>query len=203
VTARASPAQALASACTAAGLNGEDAHVLHDRANTVCKLARQPIVARPRYAPEDPVMMSRLTASVQVTAWLNKLGFPAVRPLDIQQPVAAHGYLATLWHYLEATRPPWEDVTSLGRLLRQLHQLPRRHCAFLRQARSARYATTPGNAPGSPPPRDPGFSAAPQNQTASTRTRPGLSAAASSTATPTPTTSSTPDSRSPCPTGTP
>jgi len=30
----------------------------------------------------------------------------------------------TFWHFLEAAGPPWEDVHSLGHLLRQLHKLP-------------------------------------------------------------------------------
>ena len=40
------------------------------------------------------------------------------------QPAAAGGYIVTFWHYLEATGPPREDVTSLARLLRRLPQLP-------------------------------------------------------------------------------
>ena len=62
--------------------------------------------------------------SVRATAWLNTVGFPAVRPLNAGQPAAAGGYIVTFWHYLEATGPPREDVTSLARLLRRLPQLP-------------------------------------------------------------------------------
>jgi aminoglycoside phosphotransferase (APT) family kinase protein len=124
VPSRTSPAEALAAACTSVGLNGDGAQVLHSRANTVFKLVGQPIVARLRYAPPPSPWTNRLSASVRVTAWLNTLGFPAVRPLDIEQPVYAHGYLVTFWDYLESTGPPWEDVDSLGHLLRALHKLP-------------------------------------------------------------------------------
>jgi aminoglycoside phosphotransferase (APT) family kinase protein len=124
VPSRASPAEALVAACASVGLNGDGAQVLHSRANTVFKLVGQPIVARLRYAPPPSPWTNRLSASVRVTAWLNALGFPAVRPLDIEQPVSAHGYLVTFWDYLEATGPPWEDVDSLGHLLRALHKLP-------------------------------------------------------------------------------
>jgi Phosphotransferase enzyme family len=125
VTPRASPDQALAAACASTGLNGDGARVLYDRANTVYKLANQPIVARLRYAPPpSSPWIDRLSVSIRVTAWLDTLGFPAVRPLDVEQPVTAHGYLVTFWHYLEATGPPWEDVDSLGHLLRALHELP-------------------------------------------------------------------------------
>ncbi len=97
--------------------------MLHDRANTVYKLAGGPVVARLRYTRGSAAWMEKLTASVRVTAWLQELGFPTVCPADVAQPVAAHGYLVTFWHYLAATGPPWEDVTSLGRLLRRLHRL--------------------------------------------------------------------------------
>lgn len=121
---RTSPVEALCAASASVGLNGDGAQVLHGRANSVYKLARQPIVARLRYAPAPSPWANRLLASVRVTAWLDTLGFPAVRPLDIEQPVTVHGYLVTFWHHLDATRPPWEDVNSLGHLLRQLHKLP-------------------------------------------------------------------------------
>lgn len=124
MTSRASPVEALVAACASVGLNGEGAQILHDLANSVYKLARKPIVARLRYAPPPSPWIDRLSVSVHVTAWLNTLGFPAVRPLDVEQPVLAHGYLVTFWHYLEATGPPWEDVDSLGTLLRRLHTLP-------------------------------------------------------------------------------
>lgn len=121
---RASPAEALVTACASVGLNGDGAQVLHDRANTVFKLGGQPIVARLRYAPPPSPWIDRLSVSVRVAAWLNTIGFAAVCPLDVEQPVLTHGYLVTFWHYLEAAEPPWEDVDSLGHLLRGLHKLP-------------------------------------------------------------------------------
>jgi len=123
VPSRASPAEALAAACAAAGLDSSGAEILHDRANTVFKLAGQPLVARLRYTRGSPAWMDKLTASVRVTAWLHDLGFPAVQPAGIPQPVPARGYLVTFWHYLSAAGGPEEDVRSLGRLLRDLHHL--------------------------------------------------------------------------------
>ena len=120
---RASPAQALAAACAAAGLDAAGAQILHDRANTVFKLAGQPLIARLRYTRGSPAWMDKLTASVHITAWLHDRGFPTVQPASITQPVPARGYLVTFWHYLPEPGPPWEDVRTLGRLLRDLHQL--------------------------------------------------------------------------------
>jgi hypothetical protein len=123
VAERAAPAAALAAACTAVGLNSEHAEVLYDRANTVYKLAGVPIVARVRYAHGSRLMLQRLTTSVQVTAWLHGQGFPTIAPIDVQQPVETDGYIATFWQFVNATRPAWEDIESLGRLLRRLHEI--------------------------------------------------------------------------------
>ena len=120
---RASPTAALSAACTEVGLDPAGAEVLHDRANTVYKLAGRPLVARIRYTRGSAALMEKLTTLVRVTAWLHELGFPTVSPADVEQPVAAHGYVVTFWHYLAVTAPPWEDVTSLGHLLRRLHRL--------------------------------------------------------------------------------
>jgi hypothetical protein len=124
VPSRLAPDDALAAACASVGLDGDGARLLYSRANAVYKLAGRPIVARLRYAPGSATWMERLAVSVRATAWLNTLGFPAVRPLDVDQPAAAQGYIVTFWHYLQASGPPWEDVSSLSRLLRRLHQLP-------------------------------------------------------------------------------
>jgi Ser/Thr protein kinase RdoA (MazF antagonist) len=123
VAGRISPQDALADACAQAGLDASGASVLYDRSNTVYKLAGQPVVVRLRYARGSSAWRDRLAISVQVTGWLHAQGFPAVRPLDIAQPVQVHGYLVTFWHFVSASGQPWEDVDSLGRLLRRLHGL--------------------------------------------------------------------------------
>jgi aminoglycoside phosphotransferase (APT) family kinase protein len=115
---------ALAAACAQVGLDAAGASVIYARSNTVFRLARDPVVARLRYAPGSAEWMARLTASVRVTAWLDTLGFPAVRPLDLGQPVAADGYLVTFWDYLPPAEGPARDVEAVARLLRQLHHQP-------------------------------------------------------------------------------
>jgi Ser/Thr protein kinase RdoA (MazF antagonist) len=124
---RVSSADALEAACAEVGLTSGGAEVLYDRANTVFKLADVPVVARLRYTHGSRVMAERLTASVKVTAWLHGQGFPTVAPIDVQQPVETDGYVATFWHFVDATRPPWEDVESLGLLLRRLHEIGTPH----------------------------------------------------------------------------
>jgi len=115
---------ALTAACAQVGLDAAGARVIYERSNHVYRLARDPVVVRLRYAPGSAEWMARLTASVQVTAWLNTLGFPAVHPLDVRQPVIADGYLVTFWDYLPPVGGPSRDIDAVARLLRKLHQLP-------------------------------------------------------------------------------
>lgn len=122
--ARPDPGRALAEACAKAGLKPEGARVIYSRANTVYRLADRPVVVRLRYAPGSADRLARLTASVEVTAWLNATGFPAVRPLDIGQPVTAQGHIATFWHYIPEVKRSRDGITVLARLVRQLHDLP-------------------------------------------------------------------------------
>ena len=115
---------ALIAACADVGLDSSGAKVIYQRANTVYKLASAPVVARLRYTSGSAAVLERLSASVRATQWLYDLGFPAVRPLDVPQPVAAHGYQVTFWHYIPSAGQARRDIVALARLLRQLHALP-------------------------------------------------------------------------------
>ncbi|MCT9075337.1 aminoglycoside phosphotransferase family protein [Streptomyces fulvoviolaceus] len=59
---------------------------------------------------------------VQVTRWLAQNSIPAVRPLDIDQPVTVNGRTATFWEELPPHRAG--DESDLAPLLRRLHELP-------------------------------------------------------------------------------
>jgi hypothetical protein len=124
VAPRPAPEQALAEACAKAGLDASGARVIYARSNTVFRLAQGPVVVRLRYARGSAEWMTRIAASVAVTSWLASQGFPTVRPLDADQPVTAHGYIVTFWHYVPQVAKQSDDISVLGRLLRQLHSLP-------------------------------------------------------------------------------
>jgi aminoglycoside phosphotransferase (APT) family kinase protein len=116
--------QALTEACAQVGLDADGAQVIYSRANTVYRLADTPVVVRLRYAPGSAHRLARLTVSVQVTAWLSAMGFPAVRPLNVSQPVTAQGYIATFWHFVHPDEQPSDDIAVLARIIRELHSLP-------------------------------------------------------------------------------
>lgn len=105
-------------------MDAAGAQIIYERSNLVFRLAREPVVVRLRYAPGSAEWMGRLTASVQVTSWLNTMGFPAVNPLGVEQPAAAHGYIATFWHYVPEAAGHFDDIAVLARLIRRLHALP-------------------------------------------------------------------------------
>lgn len=116
---------ALQAACATAGLDGRDAQLLHIRGNAVYHLPRSGVIARLRVVPGDPgAVRAQLTAALRVTARLRQHGFPATEPLDLDQPVAVNGHLATFWRYVTLTSTDTRDLVALGRLIRRLHSLP-------------------------------------------------------------------------------
>jgi hypothetical protein len=116
---------ALQEACELAGFDCRDAVLLHIRGNAVYHLPRASVIARLRVIPAKPdPVIKQITAAVQAAAWLSHHGFPASEPLDLDQPIAVDGHLATFWHYETVTSTDTRDLTTLGKLIRRLHSLP-------------------------------------------------------------------------------
>ncbi|MFJ8956490.1 aminoglycoside phosphotransferase family protein [Streptomyces sp. NPDC102381] len=119
MTTSATPTQAvLQAACLAAGLDATDAEPLRLAENAIWRLPRGVVVRIAR-----PGQSAAATREVQVARWLAAQGVPAVRALDIRQPVAADGHPVTFWQGL----PPHEvgTVADVVALLKQLHALPK------------------------------------------------------------------------------
>lgn len=112
----------LAEACRQAGLNITGARLLRSFANVVYHLPVEGVVVRLAEAT-TPRKYDRLVTSLKVTRWLREQDFPATQPLDVRQPLAVEGCLATFWHYEQHTGPV-PDPGALGLLLRRLHTLP-------------------------------------------------------------------------------
>nr|WP_078625025.1 aminoglycoside phosphotransferase family protein [Streptomyces sp. SID8381] len=113
------PTQAvLHAACRAAGLNATGAKPIRLAENATWRLPRGVVV---RIA--QPGQFTAATREVQVARWLATQGVPAVRALDLRQPVAANGHPVTFWHEL----PPHKTgtVADVVVLLKQLHGLPK------------------------------------------------------------------------------
>jgi len=113
---------AIEAVCAQTGLDPAGARLIRDYANLVYELPGERVVLRLAEAG-TPGKYERLATSVRVTRWLAEQDFPAVRPLEARQPIAAAGFFVTLWHHEEHVGPLPEPVT-LGALLRRLHALP-------------------------------------------------------------------------------
>lgn len=107
--------------CAQVGLDPAGARLIKFTNNAVFELAREPIVVR---IAGSQTVRDRVPKIINVARWLARSDMPAVRLLDgIDQPVRAHGHLATLWHRVPVTgRAP--NGANLGRILRRYHRLP-------------------------------------------------------------------------------
>lgn len=111
---------ALVDACRQAGLASDDARLIRVHANAIYHLPREDAVARIRNASA----LERMRLAIRTATWLADQGFPALRPLDITQPILVGSHLVTFWEYLPPRNGPPGDVRHLARLLRELHRHP-------------------------------------------------------------------------------
>jgi hypothetical protein len=86
--------QALEQACTVVGLDPNGARLLRLGSNAVYHL-KTPVIARISRLGTDAAVARR---SVAVGRWLESVDYPAVRAIDVDQPVIADGYVVTFWH---------------------------------------------------------------------------------------------------------
>ncbi|WP_369201022.1 phosphotransferase family protein [Streptomyces sp. PU-14G] len=107
----------LEKAAAAADLRIHGAEVIRLSENDLWRLPDD-VVARVARAGQEQAA----AREVAVTRWLAKEGVPAVRPLDVDQPVLALGRPTTFWEEL----PPHRSGSGadLAPLLRRLHDLP-------------------------------------------------------------------------------
>jgi aminoglycoside phosphotransferase (APT) family kinase protein len=113
-------------AATHAGLDTTGARPLRIHSNAVFALPRSGAVLR---IADGALQRERAERAVLVTRWLAGQGFPAVRPLDLAQPVevplpAGGSVAVTYWHLVPAAAPDIRpSAAALARLLRDLHRL--------------------------------------------------------------------------------
>jgi len=107
-------------ACQIAGLQSSGARLLRRHANAVYLLPDANIVAR--VGDSRPATVEKASRGVMITRWLAELGFPAVKPIDIKQPIVLDTAVVTFWRYYPQDDRGYPPASHLGRLLRQLHQ---------------------------------------------------------------------------------
>jgi thiamine kinase-like enzyme len=111
--------EALRQACAIAGIDAEGARLLRLGSNAVYRL-KDPIVARVSRPGADIDHVSR---TVAVARWLESVGYPAVRAIGVDQPIAADGYIITFWQALSEDGDQYASTPEIAEILARLHQL--------------------------------------------------------------------------------
>ncbi|WP_432023842.1 aminoglycoside phosphotransferase family protein [Streptomyces parvus] len=108
----------LKQACSAVGLDSAGAEPLRLAENQIWRLPHQGVIVRIAREGQSAVA----AREVRVARWLDQENVPAVRLVDVEQPVEAGGRPVTFW----AELPPQEhgSVEDVAQLLAQLHSLP-------------------------------------------------------------------------------
>ncbi|GGP38046.1 aminoglycoside phosphotransferase [Saccharothrix coeruleofusca] len=106
--------------CADLGLSHRGARLVKFTSNAVYDLPEDRVVVR---IVGSMALRHRAHKVVRVARWLADHGVPAVRLVDVPQPVAVGEHLATLWHTVPSGGRP-VDGRDLGRLLCLVHQLP-------------------------------------------------------------------------------
>lgn len=115
------PAQvagALTAACAEAGIDPDGARLLRMHSNSVFYLPADQAVARIASSAEAA---GRISASLEITDWLARRGFPTVRP-RVLNVVDQGNLIVSFWDYEEIiTADP--SMATLAELLRDLHAI--------------------------------------------------------------------------------
>ena len=111
---------ALEQACATAGIDAEGARLLRVGSNAVYRL-KPPVIVRVSRPGADAGQVRR---TVAVARWLESARYPAVRAVDVDQPVAADGHLVTFW---EAVSDDGDQYASTAEVAERPGQAARAH----------------------------------------------------------------------------
>jgi aminoglycoside phosphotransferase (APT) family kinase protein len=111
---------ALEEACDAAGLDAVGADLIRLGQNAVFRLRSQAVIARVgRSADKAPAVERQLN----VSWWLAANDIPAIRAVDVKQPVIVRGRVVAFWQSADDV-VRYGSTAELGRILQRLHGLP-------------------------------------------------------------------------------
>jgi thiamine kinase-like enzyme len=111
--------QVLGQACAAVGLDADGARLLRLGSNAVYHL-KAPVIARISRPGTD---IDRVRRTVAVARWLESAGYPAVRVIDVDQPVIADGCVVTFWESVSDDGDQFASTPEIAAILTRLHQL--------------------------------------------------------------------------------
>ena len=106
----------LQQACEARGMSADGARLLRLGSNAVYQLAAPTVVRIGR--PDSDSALARQT--VAVARWLESAGYPAVRAIDVDQPLVINGHAVTFW---EALSDEYATIEEVADVFARLHKL--------------------------------------------------------------------------------
>ncbi|WP_434447544.1 phosphotransferase [Lentzea sp. E54] len=109
----------LRAACSTIGLDPSDAELIRLGENAVFWLRSRSVVARIGRSGARTAQMDR---EVRSARWLARMSVPAVRALDVHQPLVLDGHVVTFWESV-STGIGHGSPADLAGLLRDLHAL--------------------------------------------------------------------------------
>lgn len=105
------------------GIDTARAELIKFTNNAVFRLPGTGVIAR---IAASATMTARVDKVIQAARWLERGDVPAVRLLDVDQPLIVDDLPITLWHETPATGPT-ADGSDLAAILQQWHQLTPPH----------------------------------------------------------------------------
>lgn len=108
----------LENVCAQAGLEPAGADLVRLGSNAVYRLD-EPVIVR---IAGDGATVEDVRRQVLVARWLEDVGYPATRALDVDQPIEVDGYVATFLVSV-SDRDEYAPIREVAELIRRLHEL--------------------------------------------------------------------------------
>jgi aminoglycoside phosphotransferase (APT) family kinase protein len=109
----------LKQACSIAGLDTDGARLLRLGSNAVYHLAAPVVVRIARHKADQ----NSACRSVAVARWLASVDYPAVRAIDIEQPITIDGHAVTFWESVSDDGDQYATVAAVAEVFARLHKL--------------------------------------------------------------------------------
>jgi aminoglycoside phosphotransferase (APT) family kinase protein len=106
-------------ACRIVRLDAESARLLRMGSNAVYRLSA-PVIVRISRADVD---VDGARRTVAVARWLESVGYPSVRVVDVDQPVVIDGRAVTFWQAASDDGDEYASVGEVAQVLVELHRL--------------------------------------------------------------------------------
>ena len=110
---------ALQQACAKVGLDPDGATLLRLGSSAVYRL-KAPVIARISRPGTDAAPAGR---SIAVARWLETVDYPAVRAVDVDQPVMVDGHAVTFWRSVSDYGDQFASIPEIAAILARLHRL--------------------------------------------------------------------------------